>query len=51
MLPRVEAVSRLALGELASAAELFASYAQTGSAARSADAEDFLARIRFLQKP
>jgi tetratricopeptide (TPR) repeat protein len=47
---RVEAVSRVALGELETATELFTRYAQTGSAARAAEADDFIARIRFIQK-
>jgi hypothetical protein len=45
---RVEGVSRVALGELEQAAELFGKYANTGSAARAAEADDFLARIRFM---
>jgi hypothetical protein len=45
---RVEGVSRIALGELAQAAELFAQYAKTGSAARAAEADDYMARIRFM---
>jgi hypothetical protein len=45
---RVEGICRIATGELTNAAELFRVYARSGGAARSAEAEDFLARIRFL---
>jgi hypothetical protein len=45
---RVEGICRIATGELTQAAELFRDYAQSGGAARSAEADDFLARIRFL---
>ncbi|HEY2734118.1 MAG TPA: hypothetical protein VGI70_09035, partial [Polyangiales bacterium] len=47
---RVEAVARVAAGELPEAAALFRRYADSGGAARAADADDFLARIRFMEK-
>ena len=48
---RVEAICRLGTDELAVAAELFEAYAQSGGAARRAEADDFLARIRFMSLP
>lgn len=46
---RVEAISRLALMQLDRAAELFRTFGHTGQAQR-VEADDYLARIRFLQK-
>jgi hypothetical protein len=46
---RTEAISRLAIHQYERAAQLFQSFAKTSSAHR-AEAEDYLARIRFMQK-
>jgi hypothetical protein len=45
---RVEAISRLAILQYERAAQLFQAYAKTGAAHR-AEADDYLARIRFMQ--
>jgi len=45
---RVEGICRIAVGEYAEALALFRAFAQTGSTARSAEAQDYLARIQFL---
>ena len=47
---RVEGICRLAVGELDRAATLFRAYAQCGGAARASEADDYLARIRFLAR-
>ena len=46
---RTEAISRLAIPQLERAAALFLAFAKTGEAHR-AEAEDYLARIRFMQR-
>ena len=46
---RTEAISRLAIHQLERAASLFQSFAKTGTAHR-AEAQDYLARIRFMQR-
>lgn len=47
---RVEAISRLALYEFDEARALFQLFGRTGSAAHASEAEDYLARIRFLSR-
>jgi hypothetical protein len=45
---RTEAISRLAIAQLDRAATLFQAFAKTGNA-HKAEADDYLARIRFMQ--
>jgi len=47
---RVEAISLLALAQLDRASEVFRAYEETGGLARRAEASDYGARIRFLQR-